>query len=97
LMEGAPYKIDHAQVEALRVVDADFQWEETQADEGAVGGGKRGGKNKGKAKAAAAAITHESDKEKDGEGPANLAPFALRNINMSITRGSIVAIAGRVG
>ena len=92
LFEGDPYEISSDQTEAVRVVDADFQWEETQADEGAVGGkGKKGGKGKEKAKEKPKPAVTEIKTE------TNVQPFTLRNINMTVPRGSIVAIAGRVG
>ncbi|KAH7105792.1 ABC protein [Auriculariales sp. MPI-PUGE-AT-0066] len=88
LMTNETFHINSSQEEAIRVVDADFQWEETQPDDAAIGGKRRKRKDKSKEKEKA-----NGADEKDANQP----PFALRNINMSIPRGSIVAIAGRVG
>ncbi|KZW00021.1 ABC protein [Exidia glandulosa HHB12029] len=84
LMTESPFEVNTLQKEALKVVDADFQWEETEADEGSAGGGKGKKKDKEKEKAV---------RDVDPSQP----PFALRDISMSVPRGTIVAIAGRVG
>lgn len=86
LIKCAPFEVNTLQKEALKVVDADYQWEESQADEGSAGGGRKGKKSKDKEK-------QKAVQEVDPSQP----PFALRNISMSVPRGSIVAIAGRVG
>ncbi|EJD47908.1 ABC protein [Auricularia subglabra TFB-10046 SS5] len=77
LMTDAPFIVNTLQKQGLRVVDTDFQWEESK-------------KHKDK-------DTHGKAKAKDIDIDPSQPPFALRAINMDIPRGTIVAIAGRVG
>lgn len=88
LAEGESFTIDPSQKLALEVRDATFEWEETLSAK--------------EAKEARAKSKKGKDKEpavKDGaatpkaEGP----PFQVRNVDMLIPRGSLVAIVGAVG
>lgn len=83
-MDGHPLHIDPAQKLALDVRDTTFAWEESLAVKDA--------------KEAAA-------KKKKGKGPVvadlpsvdDAPPFEMRDVNMQVARGTLVAIVGAVG
>ncbi|KZT29601.1 ABC protein [Neolentinus lepideus HHB14362 ss-1] len=77
---------------AVKVADATFEWEEnTSPGESMSGAGKKGKKEKklkGEKK-----VKKEDGEDKKDEGP----PFQVKDVDMSIERGSLVAIVGPVG
>ncbi|KAI0091325.1 ABC protein [Irpex rosettiformis] len=89
LAEGMSFAIDPSQKLALEVRDATFEWEETltvkQAKEARAKNKK--GKDKEPAKDVSAGMKSVSDEP----------PFQVRNIDMLVPRGSLVAIVGAVG
>ncbi|KAJ3535552.1 hypothetical protein NM688_g6963 [Phlebia brevispora] len=84
LMEGEPLTIDPSQEFALDVRDATFAWEESLAAKEA----KEVAARKKKGKGPAIVDTKVAD-----DSP----PFEMRNVNMQIPRGSLVAVVGAVG
>lgn len=78
------FDIDVEQKHALIVKDATFEWEETQAMGDALGGPP--------AKDAKAEKAKEV-KESSATGP----PFQVKDIDMTVQRGTLVAIVGSVG
>jgi ATP-binding cassette, subfamily C (CFTR/MRP), member 1 len=97
VMEGAPFVVDPAQSEALVVEHATFEWEETMAEkerreqDAAKKGkkGKGGEKEKGKGK--------QDASEKKAQDPAGEKPFAVKDVSLSVPKGSLIAIVGPVG
>ncbi|KAJ6518372.1 ABC protein [Mycena vulgaris] len=97
LREGDAFVVDPAMTDAVRVEGASWVWEafpdaakEAEAKEAKEKG--KGEKDKGKR-------ADEDDDEKEGDtgGEAETEPFALRDITLSIPRGTLAAIVGRVG
>ena len=87
LSEGDSFTIDPSQKLALEVRDATFEWEETLSAKQAKEARAKGKKGKGIAKDTSAEVkdVHEDP------------PFQVRNIDMLVPRGSLVAIVGAVG
>ena len=74
---------------ALRAEDATFEWEESAPPDQRTGkGGKKGKKGKDLKRAM------EEQKDKKTE---QSAPFRVRDVNLTIPRGQLVAIVGPVG
>ncbi|EIN03766.1 ABC protein [Punctularia strigosozonata HHB-11173 SS5] len=91
ILSDDPIVIDPNMAAALEVVDATFEWEESMAVKEAKeksakekGKGKRGGGGDKSGAATPAAVTGNK-------------PFQMRDVNMSVPRGSLVAIVGPVG
>ncbi|KAH7909505.1 ABC protein [Hygrophoropsis aurantiaca] len=93
LIEGEALVICKEQGPALLVEDATFEWESSQIPKAEEP--KRGKKGK----------IHEDRKgketmkasEKDGAGKGAIALFRVKNINLNVTRGQLVAVVGPVG
>lgn len=100
-----PFAIDSKAGSAIRVVDADFQWEtsEPPAQEGkGKGKGQHSSKKSKKqqkketaAKVAGAAAPALPPDVPETTGAVE--PFKLSNINLEISRGELVAVVGTVG
>ncbi|KAI0694596.1 ABC protein [Cytidiella melzeri] len=88
LMQGATFTIDPSQKLALEVRDATFEWEETLSAKEAKEA--RAKNKKGKEKEPAPSAAAPKDVLDD-------TPFQVRNIDMLVPRGSLVAIVGIVG
>ena len=87
LNEGEAFIVDPAQPVGLLVEDATFEWEESpSAREIKEGDGKKGNK---KEKAAV--------KGDVTPVPEQSAPFQVKEVNMSIQRGTLAAVVGSVG
>ncbi|KAI0649348.1 ABC protein [Trametes meyenii] len=79
------FVIDEEQKLGVDVRDATFEWEEGSSTAAAKGElSKQSGGSKEKAKA-------------DDGGAAAAGPFRVKNVNMSVARGTLVAIVGSVG
>ena len=86
-MDKSPFDVNPDQKYALEVRDATFEWEESLA-----------------AKEAKEALAKAKGKKGKGAGAPEKAaklddspPFQVRNVNMLVPRGSLVAIVGAVG
>ncbi|KAJ7040911.1 ABC protein [Mycena alexandri] len=99
LREGVPFVIEETQKAALVVEGVSWVWEAgVKPDEG-VDAKKRkkdkdGGKEREKAKAKA---KEEEKEEEEGDAEPEQPPFALQNISLTIPRGILAAVVGRVG
>lgn len=72
---------------AVKVEKAIFEWEESAPQE-TIGGGKNHKKGK----------TREKKSEaKDGEKKSDATPFRVRDVDLEIPRGQLVAVVGPVG
>lgn len=98
-----PFAIDSQAKSAIRVANADFQWETSKppAQEGKGKGQQSPRKSKKQQKketaaklAGAAAPALPSDIP---EATSAVEPFKLSNINLDISRGELVAVVGAVG
>lgn len=89
LMERNSFEIDPSQKLALEVRDATFEWEESLAMKEAKEAQARAKGKKGKGPGAGKVV--------DPKAVDNSPPFQVRNINMLIPRGSLVAVVGTVG
>ncbi|KAI0342890.1 ABC protein [Trametopsis cervina] len=86
LMEGTSFTIDPSQKLALEVRDATFEWEESLSTK--------------EAKEARAKNKKGKDKDKEpfaGKDAPEDPPFQVRNVDMLVPKGSLVAIVGAVG
>ncbi|KAJ6571086.1 ABC protein [Mycena capillaripes] len=109
LREGAPFVVDPEQEAAVWAQGAGWVWEDAAGpepegkdkDKGKKGkDGKGKGKGKKEKKNGKAGGEAENDNEKDGEEENEekpQEPFALHDITLSIPRGTLAAVVGRVG
>lgn len=89
LNESEAFIVDPDQPAGLLVENATFEWEESpSAREEKEGGNKKLSK---KEKAAVKA------KEEAAPAPEQSAPFQVREVNMSVPRGTLAAVVGSVG
>lgn len=93
LMQTSPLKVVPEQDAALRVVSATFEWEESSMERE-----RRQAKTSKKGKGAA---TSESKTRGTETPPAAVSgdskPFQMRDVNIEVERGTLVAVVGPVG
>lgn len=87
LNEGEAFSVDPDQRAGLLVEDATFVWEESPSAREGSDKGKKGGKKGLKAAA----------KGDVAPAPEQSAPFQVREVNMSVPRGTLAAVVGSVG
>jgi ATP-binding cassette, subfamily C (CFTR/MRP), member 1 len=93
LMQTSPLKVVPQQVAALRVVDATFEWEESsmERERRIVETSKKG---KGTATSQSKAKGTETPPT---PVPGSSKPFQMRDVNIEVERGTLVAVVGPVG
>ncbi|KAG1737506.1 ABC protein [Suillus paluster] len=97
LISGDALVIDKDQEPALLVKDATFEWESVEKESGEAFSSKKGthgsgGPPRGKDKSA------KEDKATEKSAPGRDVPlFRVKNVTMTIPRGQLVAVVGRVG
>ena len=89
------FEVDTELDVAVRIKAATFEWEESVPQE-TIGGGKESKKgSKAHTKGSKKEKKHAKDTEK--ETKTDVAPFRVRDIDLEIPRGQLVAIVGPVG
>ncbi|KAG0698327.1 ABC protein, partial [Suillus ampliporus] len=97
LMTGDELVIDKDQEPALLVKDATFQWESFEKDSGEAFSSENGARGGGGPQRGKDTSTKE-DKATEKPAPGRDAPlFMVKNVTMTIPRGQLVAVVGRVG
>ncbi|KAJ7717861.1 ABC protein [Mycena metata] len=98
LRQGVPFLVEESQKPALVVEGASWVWETGVKPDEELDSkkGKGGGKDKSKAKAAAKA-KEQAENEKEDVDAEEPPPFALQDISLTIPRGTLAAVVGRVG
>ncbi|KAJ3116514.1 hypothetical protein HDU96_009500 [Phlyctochytrium bullatum] len=99
--------IDASAPHALQIVDGEFTWEAPPPAPAAAGGkpgkpGKPGkdekkGKKKGKNDAKTSGEANRGSTESDDQKPKGPLRSTLRNLNLTVQRGELVAVVGTVG
>lgn len=91
LREEEAFKVDLEQKMAVEVRGATWEWESSSGPETSFKDERQ------KKQPAKYRGSLQTDVSEDGEFKGISAPFRVKNINMSIPRGSLVAIVGSVG
>ncbi|KAJ7204157.1 ABC protein [Mycena pura] len=98
LREGAPFAVDMAMEEAVRVDACGWVWEGAPPDEEAARAGTKG-KARGEKGGRRGADEDKDEKrdDEDADADAGAEPFRLHDITMRVPRGTLAAIVGPVG